>query len=273
MEGYIYDYRLGYIRDGCALTGFDVYGGDNAPNGRIVALGGYTTPGQVRGGKTWAECLYDKLYGKYQILSGCTDGYSSAQILIMFLREAILLKPKLVICLSGFYNIAYKLGLIQNEADAELLRTHPFATPGHLHFYKKIMSRFWLGNNEIFYGLENHSPAWETWLRHMAEINCVCDEFDIMFRAFLQPSIFSDHYVTGERETAFLREHYVISDEDIARYRGAFRREYAEVSERIGDIGYITDISGVFDACEDVYKDAYHVKDDFLPTLTEGMIL
>ena len=44
MEGYIFDYRLGYIRDGCELTGFDVLGNDDAPDGRIVTLGGYTTP-------------------------------------------------------------------------------------------------------------------------------------------------------------------------------------------------------------------------------------
>ena len=105
MEGYIFDYRLGYVREGCTLTGFDVIGGDGAQYGRIVTLGGCTTPEIAQNGQSWAHALYKHAGGKYQILNGCTDGYSSAQILTMFIREAILLKPKLVVCLSGYCQI------------------------------------------------------------------------------------------------------------------------------------------------------------------------
>ena len=273
MEGYIYDYRLGYIRANCTLAGFDVYGSDDAPKGCIVTLGGYTTPEQARDGRTWAECLYNQYSGEYQILSGCTDGYSSAQILTMFIREVILLKPKLVICLSGFYNIAYKLGLIRNKADAVFLKTHPFATPGHLHFYRKITSPFGLGSDEVYYGMENYFPAWELWLRHMSEIKCLCDEFGIELKAILQPCVFSGKYRINERERTFIREHYMINDEEIEGYRVGFQREYAEIAKHTGDLRYSADISGVFDACEDVYDDACHVSEVFLTSLTEGMTI
>jgi hypothetical protein len=269
VEGYIFDYRLGYVRAGCGLQGFDVIGGESAD--KLVALGGYTTPEQAKAGKSWAGALQG-IDGR-QMLCGCTDGYSSAQILTMFIREVPLLAPKLVVCLSGFYNIAYRLGFIQNnkwhnKKDAAFLSLHPFATPGHLHFYRKITSRFGLGNDEVFYGEENAMPAWELWLRHMGDINCLCEEFGIGFKALLQPCAFSGGYRRNERENASLREYYSLNNQELEDFHAGFRREYAEIASRAKGLGFIRDISGLFDGCEDVYTDACHVQEEYLPALS-----
>jgi len=272
FNGYIFDYRLGYVRDDCAMTGFDAIGDDGCPNGRIVTLGGYTTPEMARSSASWADKLYGKMGGKYQILSGCTDGYSTPQILMMFIREAILFQPKTVICLSGFYNIAYKLGLIENKADAGFLKTHPFATPRQLSFYRKITSRFGLGSDEVYYGEENHMPAWVLWLRQMAEINCLCGEFDIEFRSFLQPCVFSGNYRRSERENTFLCENYGLTNAEISSYHEGFQLEYAEIQKRAESLPYIADLSGIFDSCADVYTNACHTKDEFLEKLTERIL-
>ena len=273
MDGYIFDYRLGYIRDDCKYEGFDLIGAEDALECRIVTLGGYTTPQQARDGRSWVNALHKQKDRKHQILNGCTDGYSSAQILTLFIRDVILFSPKLVLCLSGFYNTAYKLGLVQNKSDTAFLSTHPFATPGHLHFYREITSRFGLGNDEVYYGTENHLPAWELWLRQMMEIKCLCDEFDIEFKSFLQPCVFSGKYRRSERENSFLRECYAITDYEIEKFHAEFQREYAEIIARTNDIDCITDLSGVFDDHETVYTDAYHVRDEFLPVLTEVISL
>ncbi len=273
MQGYIFDYRLGYVRKDCALPGFDKIGEDGGE--RLAALGGYTTHGQAVAGKSWAHLLHLAGAGKYQILSGCTDGYSSAQILTMFVREIPLLAPITVVCLSGFYNVAYKLGLVQNKKDAAFLRLHPFATPGHLHFYRKITPRLGLGNDEVFYGEENPIPAWKLWLRHMGDINCLCEEFGINFVAFLQPCVFSGTYRRSKRENAFLRERYGLSDSELKKISSGFGREYAQIAENAKGLEYIKDLSRIFDNHNDIYEDACHVREVFLPELAaaiaEGM--
>jgi hypothetical protein len=267
VDGYIFDFRLGYVRAGCELQGFDVIGGESAET--LVALGGCTTPEQAKSGKSWANALHER--DGRRMLCGCTDGYSSAQILTMFIREVPLLAPKLVVCLSGFYNIAYKLGLVQNKKDAAFLSLHPFATPGHLHFYRKITSRFGLGNDEVFYGEENAMPAWELWLRHMGDINCLCEEFGMGFKALLQPCVFSGGYMRNGRENAFLREHYGVTDQELMDFHDGFQREYAEISSRAKKLGYIRDLSGLFDGREDVYTNACHFKEEYLPELAAGI--
>jgi hypothetical protein len=264
MEGYIFDYRLGYVRAGCELQGFDVIGLESAE--RIVALGGYTTPEQAKAEQGWANALHG-LTGKSQILCGCTDGYASAQILTMFIREVPFLAPKLVVCLSGFYNIAYRLGLVVNKKDAAFLSLHPFATPGHLHFYREITPRFGIGNDEVFYGEENAMPAWELWLRHMGDINCLCEEFGMEFKAILQPCVFSGAYRRNERESASLRAFYGLTDDELKGFHAGFQREYAEIAKRAKDEGYIADLSGMFDGHENVYANACHVKEEHVPEL------
>jgi hypothetical protein len=264
VEGYIFDYRIGYVRAGCELQGFDVIGKDSGE--KIVALGGYTTPAQAKGEKSWANALH-RLAGKSQILCGCTDGYASGQILTMFIREVPLLAPKLVVCLSGFYNIAYRLGFVQNKKDAAFFKLHPFATPGHLHFYRQITARFGIGKDEVYYGEENGMPAWELWLRHMGDINCLCEEFGIRFKALLQPCVFSGAYRRSEREDAFLRERYGVTDAELDAFQAGFQQEYAEITKGAMDLSYIADLSCMFDSHEDVYADACHVKDGLMPEL------
>ncbi len=274
MQGYIFDYRLGYVREGCALQGFDKIGEDGGA--RVAALGGYTAPEEAAAGNSWAHGLHLAAAGKYQILSGCTDGYSSAQILTMFVREVPLFKPKAVICLSGFYNVAYKLGLVQNKKDAAFLSLHPFATPGHLHFYRKITPRFGIGNDGVFYGEENQTPAWELWLRHMKDIKCLCEEFDISFVSFIQPCVFSGAYVRNERENGFLREQYGLTDIELEKFHAGFQAEYGQIAEHAKGLEYIKDLSCLFDGVGDVYTDACHVREEFLPELAaeiaEGLL-
>ncbi len=268
MEGYIFDYRLGYIREGCEMQGFDVIGKGNR---RMVALGGYTTPEIAKNRRSWAHSLSGRMNGA-QILLGCTDGYSSAQILVMFIREAILLQPETVVCLSGFYNIAYNLGLVKNGADAALLKTHPFTTPEQLHFLREITSGFGLGNQDIYYGEENHLSGSELWLWQMAEIKCLCDEFGIKFKSYIQPCLFSGKYTRNTRENAFISGYYGLKTDEIEAISAAFQSEYEILSKKARDLEYVFDLSGALDDCGDAYIDACHVKDELLFKITENML-
>ena len=272
MEGYVFDYRLGYVRDACSLPGFDVFGSDDAPQGRIVTLGGYTTAEQARDGGSWAECLHGRLSGSHQIYNGCTDGYAASQILAMLIREAILLRPRRIICLSGYYDVAYGLGFIPDRADADLIKTHPFVTPGQIEIIRGITPYLGLGKDAVFYGTDVHISATALWLRRMAEMKYLCDEFGIVFSSLLQPCVFSGAYQRGKEENRALMSLYGLGAGELDDICVAFKREYRAMAEGAQEFGYVADLSGIFDRHKDVYRDACHVKDEFMAMLMEYII-
>ncbi len=49
-------------------------------------------------------------------------------------------------------------------------------------------------------------------------------------------------------------------------------RDQLKYAEYLKNSGYITDLSGVFDGCEDVYSDACHVKDALIDRIAERML-
>ncbi len=260
-EDYVFDYRLGYVRADAPMAGFDVIGEEGSP--RILTLGGYTTPAQAREGKTWANRLYElfKKDGKpVQILNGDTDGFTATEELLMFIRDGILLKPELVICLSGFNNFAYKLGFLKEEQReyAAILRDHPFTNPGQIEFYKDITSRFGLGKDVMYYGEENKITAWEYWLMEVDIIHCLCEEFGIRHITFLQPCVFSG-YGEFSNETAG----YGFSSNELEQFRARFKSMYESAAQGAKTRDYIKDISTLFENVE-VYSDACHVKDEHL---------
>jgi hypothetical protein len=269
----IYDLRLGYVRsesDG----GFDILGAENAAeNGRIVTLGGYSTIEQAKKHISWADYLHKKLGEKYQIYNGCTEGFTSAQELTMLIRDVILLKPKLVICLSGYNNFANKTGFVKEKEYAEILRTRPFTNSGQIAFTKKVVSRFGLGNDKIYYGEENNKPAWEYWLEQEEIIHSLCEEFGIRHMTFLQPCIFSGNYEPSESENARLAELYKITKKETDGYLAAIRGEYKNAQAAISGSEYIFDISEIFNGESGVYTDAYHVKEAKTEKLAEAINL
>lgn len=269
LNGWTFDYRLGYIRED-SMGGFGILGEDDAPGGRILTLGGYTTPEQVGAQASWGDFLYKRL-GDTQIYHGCTEGYSSAQELTMLLRDGVLFQPRRVLSLSGFHNFAYRLGFVHPGEDAAFLSGHPFATPRQMAFFRKITARFGLGNDRVYYGETIEMPAWEYWLLQMESMRVICEEFGIMFQAFLQPCAFSGQYRMSGRELQRLCVQYARSEAEIRMFAEAFREEYAGVAGRIQERPYIVDLSGLFDEEEDVYLDAYHVDAQHMPRLVEAI--
>jgi hypothetical protein len=264
LKGLIYDYRLGYVRANCAFPGFNVLGENDAPGGRIVTLGGYTTPEQVNSHLSWADRLYEQLEKKVQIFNGCTDGYTSAQEMTMLIRDAILLRPRLVICLSGFYNFAYKAGFVKEKKYAGILKMYPFTNLGQIAFYDKITSHFGLGNDKVYYGEENHAPAWKSWIEHEDIIHCLCEEFGIQHITLLQPCAFSGKYHRSQQEDIMLTEAFGITGTELAAYAVGFQEHYGRIAEAARARSYIIDISSLFDGDLEVYLDAFHVHERYI---------
>lgn len=268
----IFDYRLGYIRTETSLSGFDVIGEDGLL--RILALGGYTTTVQAKQRISWADYLY-KIFKDanqpVQIINGDTDGFTTAQEMMMFIRDGILLKPELVICLSGFHNFAYKLGFIREKEYVDILQKYPFTNLGQLEFYKDITSRFGLGNDKMHYGEENNMSAWEYWLSHVDIIHCLCNEFDIQHMTFLQPCVFSGKYKLSDTEKYVLAKTYGITEVEIERFDKEFRQVYKNAVQGSKDCAYITDISGLFDDDSNVYVDACHLGGEYVNKIADAV--
>lgn len=271
LDGYIYDYRLGYVR-GTGNAGFDFFNAPDAPAGRIVALGGYTTPKSAKENSSWTDRLAEIL-PDYQIISGCTDGYTSAQMLTSLIRDGVLFSPEYIICLCGFNNFAYKLGFLcpDERQNAELFRTRPFTTPKQAAFLKTITSRFGLGKDEIYYGEENNAPAHEFLLMQLDMMQCLCEEFGIKFKAFLQPCIFSGAYAISERENESLCSSYSITPPELGRFADDFRDMYKKTSSEAAGLSYVRDLSGIYNGETDVYTDACHVKPEYLQKISSAI--
>jgi hypothetical protein len=234
-------------------------------------LGGYTTPQAATARASWPDRLYERLGGAAQIYNGCTDGHTSAQELIMCIRDGFLLKPELVLQLSGFYNFAYKSGLVREKRYAPILRDHPFATPGQIAFYERITARFGLGNGEMYYGEENRVPAWEYWLGHVDTLHALCAEFGIRHRAFLQPCAFSGRYGRSASEDAVLRESYGLTPPELDAIASRLQDAYGKTREAARGRDWLIDLSALFDGESDVYIDACHVRNEYIGRLAEAV--
>ena len=206
-QGYMFDYRAGYVRSGTAIPGFDVYGPEDAEHS-VISLGGC---------ENWAKPLCEQLGGEWRVYDGCADGHTTAQAMIMLIRDGLLLKPDIIVCVSGYYDFAYQLGIDVSESDAAILKAHPFVTPRQIVYYTAITERLgigWgIGCQKIHYGAKIDKPAYETWCKHLRDMNALCTEFGIAFAAFLQPNLYpenqrlAEYYARAEDLTA--KEPYI----------------------------------------------------------------
>lgn len=273
-NGLRFDYRLGYVRANTPFSGFDVIGEDGAP--RILLLGGYTTTNQATSKQTWADCLYDLFKADrrpVQIINGDTDGYTSAQEMMMCIRDGVLLKPDAVICLSGFYNFAYKLGFVKKDVAefVEILQNHSFTNYGQLEFYQSFTSRFGLGKDTMYYGEKTKTSAWQYWLEHTDMIHCICEEFEIKHMTLLQPSMFSGEYKPSNREKDTLAKLYGFTDIEMQRFNKDFRKIYQNLRQGVEDCPYIANISDLFDNENDIYVDACHTDEKYTIRIAEAI--
>jgi hypothetical protein len=272
-DGFVFDYRLGYVRNtgDIEYLGFDVLGDDGGT--RILTLGGYTTAEQAKENRAWVNKLYNRFKedGKsVQIINGDTDGYTSAQEMMMLIRDGILFNPKVVICLSGFYNFAYKLGLVKKEEQdlKEHLQKYPFVNAKQLTYYNDITANMGIGYDKIYCGEENNTPPAEYWIQHTDIMHNICEAFNIQYKTFLQPCIFSGNYKASKNERVMLSREYALSQGDILKAKSAFMETYNHAETYIKQRDYIEDISHEFDNEKDsIYIDAVHLNDEALKSL------
>ncbi|MCL2508609.1 MAG: hypothetical protein FWF05_05490 [Oscillospiraceae bacterium] len=176
-KDYSFDYRLGYVRKGGEWPGITVIQPKSADTyADIFILGGYTTPGEIEKKISWPHKLFDLLKKSgvsARLFVGDTDGYVSFQEMLLLIRDVLLMKPSLVITLSGYNNFRNAAGLGIREDEAETLRRHPFLGQRQLRVVRDVASvAFDPWKESLYLGMGGGgAPPRECWVRHWDWMN------------------------------------------------------------------------------------------------------
>lgn len=253
---YILDVQLGYNffdQDmDLRMPGFQRLGEEGAY--KIVLLGGSTTDGTLYPFKSWGDFLYEKFCEngyRVQIINGGCAGYSSAQELMKLIRDVIPMRPKIVIDYTGVN---------------DLLRSvvgHPFINIYHKELFDAISksakfkedsgSFLKMRHAEYTLGVRNDCPVWKQFVDNIRIMHSTCQEFGILYYAFLQPHLtlkrgkYSLYEMELEKKSPRINQDY-IEEMDVF---------YKHVKQEGTDC--IEDITALFNEVGDVYMDRCHV--------------
>ena len=207
------DPLLGSVRTkDSELPGYTVFKTDEKANAlRILILGGSTSDPTLMNIKSWSEYLFDALKDMGMsavIYNGAVGGYTSSQEMKKLIRDITVLRPQLIISLSGVNDAAgiyseLKHPLYQREDRAEaewLVKTG--------RAQNELQSSVPLTG--VSFGPDDERSLFNVWLDNQRIMHCVAEEFGAEFHAFLQPikdinSVKTDFYRDAKKY--FARRH------------------------------------------------------------------
>jgi hypothetical protein len=231
---------LGYNRGG-DLMGFKIFGKDSARATRIVVLGGSTSDPSFGGYKSWPEYLHEQCVQSSLdavVYNGAIAGYFSAQEMLKCIRDCLTLSPDIVITFDGF-----------NDAVLEVQPEYPLFHP----YCKKTFDTMFEAtaridisiNHElkgVTLGCENHGNRPQRWYQNLRIIRAICQEFNIRYLPFLQP-------------TSLYRQAEGVEDDG---KKSAIERFYGEAALLARQSGFILDATSILDGIDSAYVDFAH---------------
>lgn len=247
----ILDVNLGYtFVQSEKYPGYMVYGNEAESDYKMVVLGGSTTDGAAFAFKSWSELLYEKMNNRnLTIYNGGVFGYKSAHELLKLVRDAINLKPNMIISYSGEY--PFSAGYT--------LQIFDFARRNLEDAFDENSCRVQtnLKNDFVVQGIKTEEDSFGTWLRNERCMYAICKEFNIEFYGFCQPILLSKE---NKNELEEDMEIEFIENAKVPDASFDFRKLMKEraVEERYS---YIRDLSGIFDNVQGVYLDVCHVSE------------
>jgi hypothetical protein len=123
----------------------------------------------------------------------------------------------------------------------------------------------------VYYGEENHLPAWEYWIGHVDILHALCAAFGIRYRVFLQPCVFSGGYKRRRAEDTALREAYALTQTELDTIAARFRDEYDQAARATRTRDFLVDLSDLFAGEADVFLDACHVRNAYVDRLADAV--
>jgi hypothetical protein len=123
----------------------------------------------------------------------------------------------------------------------------------------------------VFYGEEDHTPAWEGWLNRVESLHTLCIEFGFKHLAFLQPCAFSAGYSRRPEEDKTIIEAYNITYDELTGITTSFQEQYAKVKEAAVEKEYIIDLSDLFNGESGIYSDACRLCCEYTGMLAQAI--
>lgn len=257
----ILDPTLGYSRTD-DLAGFHIHGTLHEKQLRIVTLGGATTDYCYSYLKSWPEYLHEILIAQgidNVVFNGGMNGYTSCEERDRMLRDVPVLKPDLVLSLSGECDIGWLM----------VSKKHPWYSG---YYEKKIggilrqsiqdHQREWfsLTHSEL-YGTEADIRDYENWIRNERIMHSVSKMYGFQYMGFLQPFIFEGNYEMSMFEAEWMKrflETGVKEMPSLNRIFQGYRPFYEGAKKMMKSYDYLYDLTHVFDGTSGVYSDGVH---------------
>ena len=180
------DPLLGYCRDEELVPQYKILGSGDY---KIIIYGSSTSDIGVGGEENWIQFLRRNIQKKYNvtIYAGAVAGYHLGQELLKCVRDISVIKPHLVIQMSG----------INDVGDGTRL--------GETNLIHKYTNRMWKsilqieniipdsmdmrGIKRLNCGVRDDRKDYEIFISHMRMMNAICKEFGICFIGCLEPLI------------------------------------------------------------------------------------
>lgn len=214
--------------------GWEVYGEEKEDDINIMVLGG-STSSEVFHTENWISKLYYKLKQnniKTTIYNGAHSGNGIVEEVLRLLRDGSVLKPKIVISLSGVNNLTQIDGI------------NKFNTKGYVYRVK-------YGSLDIGYcsGVPSNESLYSFWSRNMGILKVVSEFYGARFLGFLQPFNISMEHMTLQEKSLYERE---------AAAEGA--KEFKNSACNSNSEDYIN-LMSLFEHQDGMYLDACHYTD------------
>lgn len=239
------------------LIGFRKFSNSFSDSIKIVILGNSTADPSTGNLKSWSEMLYEKFVAanmNVAIYNGAITGYSSTQEYLKLNRDVLLLEPDMVISFSGYNDV------IGNSTVEKFPYLHKYENK----FYEFLKQNSKLAPDSMYvrnvtnvtHGLENEKKDYEIWVNNMRKMHAICTEFDIKFRAYLQPMVEYRKAIKSEAQERIINEYMKlmgclnIAHDEISFCEGARRK--------IQKYNYIKDLTGIFEGKYNTYYDTCH---------------
>ncbi len=250
----ILDTNLGhnYLADS-RYPGIMVYGDEKENDYKIVALGGSTTDGRLYSFKSWPELMYDRLHDKgvknVTIYNGGVVDYTSGQELVKLIRDAIVLKPNMIIVYDGFNDLNKRFSY--PLTNGYLKKVFDFASE---NMENDEDDNLFAGKNALICeGIEAKVDMFDAWLSNIRTMYAVAMERRISFYSFCQPVLSSKKCKTEKEKNMLLS---VNSPAITNLMEHSFRKQMCQMFELPK---YMYDLSHIFDNEKEVYMDHCHV--------------
>ncbi len=214
------------------MPGWKVYGRNEKERVRIMILGG-STSSEVYHPENWVSKLYYKLSEngiRTIIYNGAHTGNDIAAEILRFLRDGYILKPQIVVSMSGVNNVFYKCA--ENQFNEErLLRLIAEQAP----------------QGKYCSGVYNEESLYDFWSRNIKLLKRMVEFYGAKFFSFLQPMNILMEDMSIREKSVFEGERTIIGKSGFACY----------VNDKDGYVNLMR----LFEHQEGMYMDACHYTD------------